>query len=568
MAIAASSDPCWPQAATGSASGGDPGGDLLAWCAGDPPARIGQVRLIRLIGKGGMGDVYLGRHDVLGTDVAVKLMRPDRVDPVRFAVEAQLAARVRHEHVVAIHDAGSDQGRFYLVLEHLPGPDLQRFVQHVGPLGWRKAVDLIIQAACGLGAAHAAGIVHRDVKPGNLILDGGGRVKVADLGLARLLGDRDPSTVTGDVLGTPGYMAPEQAFDPRSVDARADVYGLGATLWFLLTGSLPPLADQRTPLPAGTPPALTELLDRMLARQPRRRPLDGAAVARALDGIRHCPLRARATRRRAALAAAVVVLVLAGLVWLLLARGSAPPPRPITLVSVVAAAPAVAAATPPLPPAAPAPATSARPEPVALVAPAAEAPRAGWSTPERAAFLIDEALPAEALAPMHQALFASGLRVVERRGLEAILAELRRAGETVTDQGTALRIGHLVSGHVAILGRVVSGQVELRVVAIESGELCHYRLVPSDQTGAATVTGIARAVAALPVQCRVSAGTLDAGARHGVRVGDRFALHGGTPAAPGPVLAVVAVSTVAEDSARLAPEVSAPGATLARKLLR
>jgi len=255
----------------------------LALPRGVPLAWDDYVLLDRL-GAGGMGTVYRAWHRRLGRVVALKTTagRPTPDRRARFEREARAAARLDHPNVVAALDASEANGRLYLVMEWLDGRDLARVVREDGPLSPDLAIGYIRQAALGLGHAHERGVIHRDVKPANLLLDPAGAVRVLDLGLARLdETEADPATMTGMVLGTRDYLAPEQLLDPSRVDGRADVYGLGCTLTFLLTGR-PPGATARL---AGVPAGLAALLRRMVAPSPDDRPASMAAVVAALDAV-------------------------------------------------------------------------------------------------------------------------------------------------------------------------------------------------------------------------------------------------------------------------------------------
>jgi serine/threonine-protein kinase len=264
---------------------------------------IGSYVVLAPLGGGGMGQVVRARHRVMNRDVALKLIRQDHRDSAdtlqRFRREICLLADLRHPYIVQAYDAGQVGDTWFLAMELLEGTDLDRLVRGRGPLPSAEACDYLRQGALGLHHAHQRGLVHRDVKPSNLFLTREG-IKVLDLGLARprhddaRLGDL---TRANAVMGTPDYLAPEQALDPRRADARSDVYGLGCTLYFLLTG--------RPPFPEGTlaqkllhhqqteatpaellrpdmPPALGPLLRQMLAKQPERRPPSALEVARQL----------------------------------------------------------------------------------------------------------------------------------------------------------------------------------------------------------------------------------------------------------------------------------------------
>lgn len=212
------------------------------------PVQLGQYQLLNCIGQGGMGVVYLAKHLTMERTVAVKILTPAFVgnaDAIRrFRREVKASAKLSHPNIVAAFDAGEANGTHFLVTEYVEGQNLSRYVRNRGPMSASEGVELLLQIADGLAHAHARGTIHRDIKPSNLMLTTEGSVKILDMGLARLnesLGEDGPAAdepLTGSdiVLGTVGYMAPEQAFDPQGVDGRADIYGLGATLHFLLTG--------------------------------------------------------------------------------------------------------------------------------------------------------------------------------------------------------------------------------------------------------------------------------------------------------------------------------------------
>ncbi len=274
---------------------------------------IGRYIILDRLGAGGMGVVFKAKHRVTSRVVALKILTPsltrNRDAVTRFRREAEAAARLNHPNVVSVLDADEDRGVHFLVLDYIEGCDLDRLVRDCGPLPIGQAIDALAQAARGLEAAHARGIVHRDIKPGNLMLDRGGAVKVLDLGLARLIDavyhpDHKPGmtlTQAHTYMGTVDFMAPEQADDSRTADHRADIYSLGCTVFFLLTGKAPFDAPsvlkrlwehQERPAPSlleprpEVPQALESLYQAMMAKRPEDRPASMAEVAARLDACR------------------------------------------------------------------------------------------------------------------------------------------------------------------------------------------------------------------------------------------------------------------------------------------
>lgn len=272
------------------------------------PAKIGPYVLQRSLGRGGMGSVFLARHQQLGKLVAIKLL-PWRSThrehfEARFQREVRAAGGLDHPSIVSATDAGEENGTHYLVMEFIDGLDLSRLVRAMGQVQLADACELIRQVALGLSHAHAEGIVHRDIKPSNLMLNRRGQVKILDFGLARLGPWNEESaelTTVGQLMGTLDYMAPEQAERAESVDYRADLYSLGATLFRLLCGRAPlaaspvqsPLAKLRllateeppklSTLRPGAPQELTQLVAEMLSRDPSDRPASAAHVAERLE---------------------------------------------------------------------------------------------------------------------------------------------------------------------------------------------------------------------------------------------------------------------------------------------
>jgi hypothetical protein len=210
-----------------------------------PLGQLGPYHVVGPLGQGGMGVVYKAYDERFGRAVALKVLRPDLAghDRGRFEREARAAGAVKDDHVVIVHDVGAAPGRDlrYIVMEYVEGETAAERLRRAGALPPREAAELVRQAAGGLAAAHARGLVHRDVKPSNILLERGtGRAKVADFGLARSLEPGEERlTLSGEILGTPHYMSPEHVRSPAGADARGDVYSLGVVLYELLTGGPP-----------------------------------------------------------------------------------------------------------------------------------------------------------------------------------------------------------------------------------------------------------------------------------------------------------------------------------------
>jgi WD40 repeat protein len=256
-----------------------------------PDLLVGDYVLLNRLGGGGMGHVFMARHRKLGRVEALKIIRDDLLhNPVvarqlvgRFVRERAAIAQLAHPHVVKVFNAGEDRGRQFLVMEYLEGTDLEALVRDVGPLPVAQACAYIDQAIQGLQHLHEHHMVHRDIKPRNLMVTAReSQVKILDLGLV-LIHEGHGDQETGEELsrfvqgmGTRPYMAPEQEVRPHTVDVRADLYGLGCTFWFLLTGKLPPPAGTAKPaqlrdLCAEAPASLADLVCKLMAHHPQDR---------------------------------------------------------------------------------------------------------------------------------------------------------------------------------------------------------------------------------------------------------------------------------------------------------
>ena len=206
----------------------------------------GKYRLLERLGAGGMGAVYLCEHIMMGRRVALKILPVQQAeDPsslTRFYREARAVARLDHPNIVRAHDIDRDDKLHFLVLEFVDGCNLHDFIRRNGTMSPARAAHYIRQAALGLQHAHEGGLVHRDIKPGNLLLDRTGVIKILDMGLARFFHEDSATFIkeheVGYIIGTGDYIAPEQIVDSR-VDTRADIYSLGGTMYYLLTGKSP-----------------------------------------------------------------------------------------------------------------------------------------------------------------------------------------------------------------------------------------------------------------------------------------------------------------------------------------
>jgi len=271
----------------------------------------GRFRLVQVLGQGGMGVVYLAEHSVMGRKVALKVLhetgQQDAKTISRFRREARAACRVDHPHVATIHDFGHDEDQVpYLVMEYVPGPSLADLVRREGALPVPRAVNILVQVAGGLAAAHRCRVIHRDLKPDNVVLtthDGyEDWVKLMDFGLAKIVDPEETTglSATGTILGTPMYMSPEQVSGVK-VDPQTDLYSFGVVAFELLTGE-PPFVGafqevmrahvhKEPPSPSAItgrediPPNLEKLVLHCLAKKPDQRPSGADHVVALLHAL-------------------------------------------------------------------------------------------------------------------------------------------------------------------------------------------------------------------------------------------------------------------------------------------
>ncbi|MCI0332840.1 MAG: serine/threonine protein kinase [Planctomycetes bacterium] len=252
--------------------------------------RLGKYKLLGQIGKGGMSSVYLAEHELMRRRVAIKVLPQNRVNDAsyleRFRLEARAVAKLDDPNIVRAYDIDNEANIHYIVMEYVDGQDLHQTVASQGPLDYDMAADYIAQVANGLQHAHEMGLVHRDIKPANCLVDRHNIVKLLDLGLAKLTEDDQASLTMANeenVLGTADYLAPEQALNSHQADSRSDIYSLGCTLYFLLTGNPPfpegsiseRLLKHQTARPDSifkarpdAPPSLVDICETMMAKKP------------------------------------------------------------------------------------------------------------------------------------------------------------------------------------------------------------------------------------------------------------------------------------------------------------
>jgi len=266
--------------------------------------RLGKYKLLGQIGKGGMSSVYLAEHELMKRRVAIKVLPHNRVNDSsyleRFRLEARAVAKLDDPNIVRAYDIDNEGNTHYIVMEYVEGQDLHQTVMAQGPVDFDTAADYIAQVANGLQHAHEMGLVHRDIKPANCLVDRHNTVKLLDLGLAKLIEDDQASLTMANeenVLGTADYLAPEQALNSHEADSRSDIYSLGCTLYFLLTGGPPfpegsiseRLLKHQTAKPESIfktrpdcPPSLVDICETMMSKKPDDRFQTAGEVAERL----------------------------------------------------------------------------------------------------------------------------------------------------------------------------------------------------------------------------------------------------------------------------------------------
>jgi serine/threonine protein kinase len=374
---------------------------------------IGKYKVLERIGSGGMGTVYLCEHLKVGRRVAIKVLPTSQAtNPSalgRFYREARASGVLDHPNLIKAHDIDQESGLHFLVMDYVDGANLQDIVAKTGPMDIVRAAHYIRQAALGLQHAHQAGLIHRDVKPANILLERSGNVRVLDLGLARFFNDNtDLLTLEYDernVLGTADYVAPEQALNSHEVDGRADVYSLGASFYFLLTGQ-PPFAggkvaqkliwhQVRQPPPVRqlrpeVPEELATVLARMMAKNPAHRYQIPAEVAEALAPWTRAPIPPPPEHEMPQLSPAVAPTAGAAVTAV-----TTPRPTATALPPVPPSVPGAAAATL----GGPRPVRAARGAPTAAMPASAAPPRAARVAPSTPRTADTSGLPLAHVAP-------------------------------------------------------------------------------------------------------------------------------------------------------------------------
>jgi len=300
---------------------------------GDPMIgrEIGGCRIESLLGKGGMGSVYRAHHQTLDIPVAIKLMHREAVGSQkavdRFFLEARAAAKLGHPNIVGVLNMGEDDNLWYMIMEYMPGGSLDRVMRAQGPMPYQQAVEIVMDVGFGLQAAHEAGIIHRDIKPANIFLGKDGHAKLGDLGVVKVRSEDVDLTTVGIAMGTPRYIAPEQARDASLADARSDIYSLGCTFYQMVTGrpsydgdSHLDIIEKHLHAPVSDPAAvcpdlparLAAVIRRMMAKDPEDRFPDMDALLAALSAFAGRGRPRYRSRSRASRLVRIVSLLLFG----------------------------------------------------------------------------------------------------------------------------------------------------------------------------------------------------------------------------------------------------------------
>ena len=272
--------------------------------------RLGGYEVISRVGEGGMGTVFRARQASLNRTVALKVLptshAKDKTYLERFYREARIAGGLNHPNIVQVYDVGEDNGRHYIAMEFITGKTVAQLLKQEGAIPEERSLEIIADVARGLAYAHESNVIHRDIKPGNILLTDEGMAKLADLGIAKHTASKEASlTQSGVAMGTPSYMAPEQARQAKDVDPRSDIYGLGATLFHMVTGQVPftgetpyqvilKQATEPLPSPKSLNPDLSDgicaLINRMMAKDPKDRSQSADELRAQVAQLRGVPL--------------------------------------------------------------------------------------------------------------------------------------------------------------------------------------------------------------------------------------------------------------------------------------
>jgi WD40 repeat protein len=334
----------WPDGSAVALAGGCPS-CLLNWALDDldpalsngtpedaPLEHLGPYTILETLGRGGLGTVYRARHQALGHVVALKILHRDTSLLPGFATrlqrEGQVLGVLNHPNIIGVRDLGCEAGVFYLAMECVSGKTLRQLLVEQGRLSWRRAAAIMAPLCDAVQHAHDHGIVHRDIKPENILIDDDGKVRLGDFGIARLIQGDDPAgarlTRATAVLGTQGYMAPEQYEPGRTIDQRADIFALGVVLYEMLTGELPAGVFPPPSRATGVDPRVDAIVLKALEKDPARRQPSAAALGAAIRASAEPSSSKKRSFARAAVVAGLLLLMVAGVSALLFARSGNP----------------------------------------------------------------------------------------------------------------------------------------------------------------------------------------------------------------------------------------------------
>ena len=456
-------------------------------CGLKPGSVVGNCEVDHLLASGGCGHVFRGRHTQLGIEVAVKVLdvgkaAGDTQMADRFLVEARALAKLRHQNIVRIYEVGEYNDLYFLIMDFIEGQDLSQFIRARGAMELDQAMKVMLQVSSALAAVHKSGVIHRDIKPGNVMIDDGGDAILMDFGLAKMGAmDEDdnhkPLTIEGAFMGTPQFVAPEQIKDAASVGPATDVYSLGLTFYQLLTGelgisgtSLLDVVDQQKsympPAPhtirAEIPEAISAIVMKMISKAPSSRYPDAGAVVDALHAARGnavgagagaakpVPVVSETTAVRprfipyAACAMVALVVLVGGLV---LALQKTPAQGGTTNTGMAAAE-----------------GMHARPRIFTVL------PFSGVE--DRTA----------SMAAM-EAIARKGYRVVEREQIDSILAEISLSKEKLTAADSSIQVGRLTGAQIVITGSASASGLLVRAYDVETSEILGMKQVSQADLG-------------------------------------------------------------------------------------